>query len=413
MGRKGLLALVAATVVAGLVAWGLRARSMPTNEALPERVFPGLAERLNDVTALTVETHDGRVSLRRTGQTWGADEKDGHPVRFDKLRSLLLAMSELKPLERKTATPALHAKLGLQPPQTEGSTSTEIVALDAGGAPLADLIVGQAGNAPRTHYVRKGGDNQTWLVQGDLNPVTGLSAWLDTEILRLDAASIERVTTTQADGEVLSVVKQAKEDPVWTIEGIPDGSEAKSVTSASGVTGALQWLDFDDVATAAQHPLPESDRATSVFETWDGLRITIVAAKEPAPAADAHEDHEGHEAHEGGEEATTPPGTPPAAADWIAITVAADDSATPEAREQAAKLNARVAPWVYKLGTYKASTLRQRLGDLIQPKPTPPADPAMDAPPDSPTDTTPDPTNLTPVEPSEAPPEAPAEDSGG
>src|SRR5262245_57373082 len=116
IGRKGLLALVALTVVVGLAAWALRARAQPAVQALPDRVFPGLAAQLNDLTGLTVTGHDESCHLRKTGDAWGMDEKDGHPVRFDKLKGLLVALSELKPLDRKTASPALHSKLGLQAP---------------------------------------------------------------------------------------------------------------------------------------------------------------------------------------------------------------------------------------------------------------------------------------------------------
>src|SRR5262245_20281271 len=169
IGRKGLLVLVALTVVVGLAAWGLRARSEPSVEPRPARVFPELAAQLNELTGLTLTGHDESFHLHKTGDTWGMDEKDGHPVRFERLKGLLVGLSELKPLERKTASPALHAKLGLQAPGVEGSGSVQVTVLGAGGAPVADLIVGHPGPAARTRYVRKADEDQTWLVQGELD----------------------------------------------------------------------------------------------------------------------------------------------------------------------------------------------------------------------------------------------------
>ena len=362
IGRKGLLGLVALTVVVGLLAWGLRARSLPSAPELPERFLPGLSAQINELTAVTVTGHDEHFTMRRTGDMWGMDEKDGHPVRFDRLKGLLVGLSELRPLERKTSSPSLHAKLGLQAPSVEGSTAIELTVLGAGGAPAADVIVGNMGSAPRTRYVRHASEDQTWLVQGELNPTTGLQQWLDTEITRIEPATVSKVTVTHPDGEVLVVSKAAKDDPIWTIADVPEGSEPKSTGIGATVAGALQWLDFDDVAAASNRPLPEGDRATAVFETWDGLIVTVTAAREPPPEEPAAEGEP--------EEATGPEAKPePEPTNWIAVTVAAGESATDATREQAAKLNARVSPWTYKIGQYKASTLRHRMADVTQPKP--------------------------------------------
>ncbi|HZL98631.1 MAG TPA: DUF4340 domain-containing protein, partial [Planctomycetota bacterium] len=319
IGRNGLLALVGLTVVVGLAAWGLRERSRPSAAELPERFVPELSERLNELTALTVQGQSGSFTIRRAGETWGLDEKDGHPVRFDKLKTLLVGLSELRPLERKTASPALHAKLGLQVPGPEAA-SVRLTVLGADGAPVADLIAGNPGPAPRTRYVRRSDEDQSWLVQGDLNPDDSLNLWVDTEVMRLDPNTVSKVTVTHPDGEVLVVDKQAKDDPVWTVQGVPEGFEPKSAGVTSRLTAALQWLDFDDVAAASRQPLPESDRATSVFETWDGLRVTVTSAREPPPAAEATgEPAAAPPETRGGEEgaAATPPA--PEASNWIAI----------------------------------------------------------------------------------------------
>lgn len=411
IGRKGLVVLVALTVVVGLAAWALRARSLPAAPELPERFLPGLSEQINELTALTITGHDERFTLRRSGDAWGVEEKGGHPVRFEKLKGLLVGLAELRPLEMKTASPSLHSKLGLQAPSVEGSTAIEVEVLGAGGAPVGDVIVGNPGPAARTRYVRRADEDQTWLVQGDLNPVASLQQWLDTEILRIEPADVSRVTVTQPDGEVLVVAKEAKDDPVWAIADMPEGSEPKSAGIGGTVAGALQWLDFDDVAAASSRPLPEGERATAVFETWDGLRVTVTAAREPPPAEDP-----AAEGEDPVEPAPEVPGEPeaeePAPADWIAVSVEAGESATDEAKEQAAKLNARVAPWVYKLGQYKASTLRQRMADVTKPKPA--AEPAED-PGDQPAEPVPMPGETPAEQPTGdgAPDEPPASGSDG
>ena len=396
IGRKGLALLVVLTVLVGLAAWALRSRSLPAAPELPERFLPALSGQINELSALTITGQDERFTLRRSGDAWGLQEKDGHPIRFEKLKGLLVGLSELRPLERKTASPSLHAKLGLLAPSAEGSTAIGITVLGPGEAPVADVIVGNPGPAARTRYVRRADEDQTWLVQGDLNPVASQQQWLDTEVMRLEPATVSRVSITHPDGEVLVASKAAKDDPIWTIADVPEGSEPKSAGIGANVAGALKWLDFDDVAAASSRPLPEGERVTSVFETWDGLRVTVTAAQEPPPAEES--EAAGGEAAEPEPEVPGEPGAEePAPTDWITVSVEAGESATDEVKEQAAKLNARVAPWVYKLGKYKASTLRQRMADVTQPKP--PAEEPAEAPVEG---------SAEPVEPVGTPAEQPA-----
>jgi len=409
IGRKGFTLLLALTVVVGLAAWGLRARSQPGAKPLPDRFLPGLAAQLNELTAVTVKGPSEQFTLRRNGDTWGLDEKDGHPIRFERLKGLLVGLSELRPIKRKTASPSLHGKLGLQPPSPDGS-SVELVVFGAGGSTVADVIVGNPGPAPHTRYVRRADEDQTWLVQGDLTPESTLKLWLDTEVMRLDPSTVAKVTVTQPDGEVLVVDKQAKDDPVWTVENIPDGQVAKSAGVTNRLTAALQWLDFDDVAKASGHPLPETDRATAVFDTWDGMHVTVTAAREPAPGDGQAADASASSPEAAADAATKP--QPPSAENWISITVTTDASASDEVRDKAAKLDATVSPWVYKLGEYQATTLRQRLSDLTQPKSAEKtAAPANGAPENTAPDATPEAAPANP--PADSEPASEPDDSGG
>jgi hypothetical protein len=404
LGRKSLLLLIALTVAAGLAAWGLRSGSASGASAgveSPERLFPGLADRINDIEVLTISGHGQRFTLRRTGDEWGADEKDGHRVRFERLKPLLVGLSELRPLERKTSSPALHGKLGLQAPDADGSQSVEVTVLAAGNAPLASLIVGNAGPAPRTRFVRKSGDDQAWLVQGELEPEPSLDTWIDTEILRLDSTRVASVTVTHPDGEVVTVAKAAKDDPVWTLQGLPDGHELKQAGSTNRLAESLQWLDFEDVAAASRRPLPETERATTVFDTFDGLRVTLTLAHEVTGGlADAAVEPDG-------EAAAEPPADAAKMTNWLTLSVSATESASETVRAEAEQLQARLAPWVYQVGDYLGSALRPRMADLTQPKAEEPA--AVPGEPGLPAD----PAESVPAEAPADPPSAPPADDGG
>jgi hypothetical protein len=354
-----------------------------------EYLVPGLKERINDISAITVtgagETES--VSITRGGDGWQVKEKDGFAADVGKLRQVLLAIADARKLEQKTANPELYAQLGVA--ATEAGSGAEPEAgsgaeSEAGRGSLIEIsgddssddlkyavIIGNVAQA-KNRYVRMADDNQSWLI--DKNPELPQSAagWLASDLLDIDAARIRSVSIRHEDGETLRLEKASAEDTSYSVLGIPEGRELSYATVANGIAGVLKGLTLDDVRRVNAGELS----ATSVFSTFDGLEISfrryqdgdtawIALAAEFVPP-------------------DVPPDVPVAASEESAADQAASDDAaveqptgeskddsadaqsgeTPE--EEAANINARHAGWQYRVPDYKGDLLARRWNDILK-----------------------------------------------
>ena len=72
-----------------------------------------------------------------------------------------------------------------------------------GDETLADLLVGRDRPAEVGGgvFVRKAGENQTWLASGSYQPNRRAIQWLDRNIVNIDSRRVHRVTMQHADGD--------------------------------------------------------------------------------------------------------------------------------------------------------------------------------------------------------------------
>jgi hypothetical protein len=337
---------LAVLVVLGIAAlaggWYWGAARSPDQSAATDAgrpMFPALGGKLDQ--AASVVLRHGAITLRivrnPTTKTWGLAERGFYPVDVGKLRGLLMGLSDLRLIERRTAEPAELSRLGLEDPTGRDATSTLIEVLDAAGKPLAALVAGHsrlrtAGNLPAQVYVRRPDQTQTWLAEGRLDLDADPLTWLDRDVMDIKPDRIASVSVTTPAGHLLLTragaalaLAEPAEHPRLDAQHLRD------------VEHALDLLTLEDVRPDATAPAGTA-LGSAVFTTKDGLAITATCGK----AADDL---------------------------WVRFTAAATSGAGAEA----AALNARLAGWSYRLGDWKQAALVPTIGDLTA---TPPASPA-------------------------------------
>ncbi len=392
MNTKTLTVLTVLALGFGALAVHLVTRTRPETTAQTKAgtpLFEGLRARVNDVARVRVTTAEETYTLERTDVGWGLLEKGGYPVDVDKVKALVVGLTELELVEEKTANPALFARLGVQDPGAEGDTpSRRVELLDASGSVLADLVVGREtparGAGDGQVYVRRPGHGPALEARGRVRVEDGSSALLDREIAKLERKRVARVTTIHPDGEVLRVERPSADVADFSVVDLPEGAELAWPGVAGGVAGALEYLNLEDVRPADS----AFDQAAAVrtrFEAFDGLVLEtesvdeegrvvlrVRASFEPSlrpaePAGPPEAESEGE-----GEAETESPPTPEL------VSVA-------EVEAEVAAINARVGAWLYVVPGYSGSNLRKRMSDLLaQPQeeseplvpfePTPPED---------------------------------------
>jgi hypothetical protein len=336
MQKRQLILLASATVV--LVAFAIVALATGdrgVSRAAPgARAFPGLAAKLGDVASVTLWRNGSATTLVRDGDSWLVADKGNYPANAAKISQIVRAMADLTLVEPKTQKPELYPRIEVEDPDKGKSTSVSVK--DKSGRAIAEAIVGKrrydrlgAGNDGV--YLRKPGDPQVWLARGSLDPSGEVSSWLDRRILDIPEKRIAKVTLTQADGAKL-VIGRASPDANFAVEDAPADAKFKSETAVAGPATALETLDLDDVKPAAEQPVPDKDVATAAFTTFDGLTVDIRLLDRDK-------------------------------ANWIAISASGSGAAEAEAK----KIDQKLSRWTYAIPSHKASLLKTKLADLLEP----------------------------------------------
>lgn len=370
MGKRTLTMLVALTavvVIAGALAWQRREAAVAAGTETA-RVFPELASSINDVTRVVVRSADGEVVLVRDGETWAVESKGGYPADVEPIRKALIGLVQLETVEAKTADPERWSKLGLEDVDAEGSSSKEIALSGADGA-IAALVVGKpraGAGAVDELYVRKPGEDQTWLVAGELALPTGPEGWLDRTITEIPRDRVHAVTFTRPDGETLRVERESTDQKNWTVVDLGE-RELKNATIANSLGNGLEFLELTDVRPIGEVDFTSDWLADARFECWNGLVVVArtkdvdgtawarfeasydpMVVRDPTPAGD----------ETAGDETTVDeaPEAGPASGEAEAEAV----------RAEAAELNAVLGRWAYALPQYNRTALTKRMKDLVK-----------------------------------------------
>jgi hypothetical protein len=331
MKRRNLLLLggaAAATVGAAILLTPDTAEPPPSS-ATP-LAFPNLAPRLGSAGRIEVTRHDGTLTVDRAeGDRWVLPAKANHPVRPERVRELLVGLTELRLTEPRTANPEMLERLGVEDPTRPGATSSLLRVLDANGAPIAELVVGRRrmrvqGNVPESVYVRRPGETQAWLAEGRIPLDSDPNLWIDRDVANIPRERVREVAVTR-EGEPPLLIRRGPDtdSPLAVVE--PAETPPLDEISLDEVARAFEFLTFLDVRTAAD--IPGERLGEGRFTLTDNLRIAVTAHKEGELL-------------------------------WLRLSAEGD--------EEAARLDARWRGWAYQVGQWKEKAVVPRLADLAK-----------------------------------------------
>lgn len=343
MRRRTILILggAAAATLAGAV---LLAPERAERTAFPggsggELAFPGLAARLSEARRIEVRKPDATLALERRDESWVLPEKAGYPARPERVRELLVGLTELRLAERRTDDPAQLGRLGLDDPAKPGSTALLLRVLDGAGQPLVELVVGRRrvrtqGNLPESVYVRRPAETQAWLAEGRLPVDADAQLWIDRDIANLPADRVRRLEVRRAGEPPLALAREDAEARLGITE--PADAPPADEVALDEIARAFEYLTFLEVKPVAE--IPGDALGEGRFGLTDGLSVAVFP-------------------HKAGE------------ALWLRLKAEGEG-------EEAARLNARWSGWAYQVGPWKEKAMVPRLEDLRQREaPSPPPTP--------------------------------------
>ncbi|HEX6114474.1 MAG TPA: DUF4340 domain-containing protein [Geminicoccaceae bacterium] len=278
-----ILAAITAAATAAAVVAVLSQPAATTLQFVDEPAFPALRENPDAVAKIIISTPEGTITLvRETGDRWAALERHGYPVDRRRVRDLVVALADMRLIERKTAQPEHYDRLEVEAIDAENAQS-ELLRLEAAdGKVLAEAIMGKqryrlTGTEPSGTYLRRPDDAQSWLASGGIQIDRAVARWLDGEIVDVDPERIRRIEIQRAGEPSYAAVRESPGDEL-RLAGLADDEALKEDADLSRLTGALSSVRLEDVQPREQLTWP-AEQHTARVETFDGVELSVRLAQ--------------------------------------------------------------------------------------------------------------------------------------
>lgn len=349
----GLAVVTAIMVVAAILAIVLQDNPQTVLESR-KPAFPKLVEGINEAASIKIGSKDGSFTIEGGGDTWGVVEKNGYAVKRETVRDFLLSLANLRLVEAKTSQVERYGRLQVEDIDAEEAGSRSITVRDGDGDVLADAIIGRRKyflyvDGRGGTYLRRAGELQAWLAEGEMEFGALPFDWLDRLVLELPAQDFQAVTIAQPDSETLVLQKDQRGQEHFTVFGAPEGRELKTETEADRLANVVAKFEFDDVSPIEKVSF-EGPLHTATYTTFDGLRIVIKTTSKEIVSLRVTDD--------------------PPMERWARIRAEVAESAGGESRAavtaQAEEINAKTRAWAFRLDDLTGNRLTKRLGQLYK-----------------------------------------------
>ena len=348
--KKSLPLFAIITLLFVIAAWFSVSQRTPGTTVEKAPLYPELAGKIQDVARVEIKSAEESTVLSAKGDQWVLENRGGYPAFFSRIKPLVIAISKLEIREAKTANPDLYSRLQVEDVSAEKAKSNLVTLLDAEGKTLASLLIGKervnrTDGSTNSLYVRKAGEEQSYLAKGAIMLSANPADWLENSLIDLSSDRLKSITIDHGGDKTVQAIREEKGSENYQLQNIPEGFKVKSQATMNSLASAVEELHFDDVNNAADFKWPAETLVTE-YETFDGLVASIKSAK--------IEDQTWAEfsfKFIGKEEPVKP--------------TEDDQNQMPSVKQQAEMLNAKTEGWVYALPKFKAKMLTRSLDKLI------------------------------------------------
>ncbi len=333
--------LGATTIVALILAAILHASSTQRSLGMVEGrpVIPELRRQANTLGSIELSKRGRTLTFVRNGEQWTIKERNGYPVQADKVRALLVQLTNAELAEPKTAAKDRWPLLDLEDPAAAEAKSSLVRLLDAGGKPISEIVVGKRrmnafGTGRHGTYVRRPSETQTWLASGEPNVTLDVKDWVDPLFFKTDVEKLKRVTIAHPNEAPIVVEREgeAGKGGKFILKSVPEGLKVKESAGIEQIALSLGSIELEDVRKLDATPTGNAVSVTTA-ESGDGLTVTLRLRRDGAP-----------------DEA------------WLSISATGEG----EAKKAADEINAKAAGWEFKIPKWKADQIGKRAADIFE-----------------------------------------------
>ena len=348
MTPKSVLVLAAATALSVAAAFvSLKVNQGYATSAGDGLLFPRLMDAVDSVTKVLVNDKDQEIAIIRTGDgSWQVPASDGYSASISQVQKSILQVAQLVYFEKKTANVERYERLHLEDLARAESQARRIRLFKSDDSVLADLIVGKKrydlpGTITEGAYIRKPGDPQTWLANGEIDVEVELKTWLRNSILNIREEDVLSAEIRHPGGEVVRISKENSKDRNFTLHDIPEGKKLRYESDPDNIANVVEDLEMLDARRADKIDFAAEKTTVGTYTSRSGLVAVVFAVKV-------------------GED------------DWVRVKLSAKPNApTPKEKDQksaatiAEQVTERIDGWAFKVPSFKAERLRRGTKEML------------------------------------------------
>ncbi|AFI83664.1 DUF4340 domain-containing protein [Methylophaga nitratireducenticrescens] len=316
-------------------------------------LFPELFEQLSDVDNVTFKSEQDEFTLSRADKQWFIADYHNYPADDDLVRRMLVDMADARILELKTNDPELYPVLGVEGAEQGGSSF--VIKLFKGQQEMVGLILGEARDlsaetsGPQQFYVRRINEDRSYLAEGYFQFSPMMLNWIDGLIVDIARERVARVDIIQPNGNTATLINLGQKDKFGTPEDRED-TVFRYEQLGYDIAGTLYQMRLEDVQPVDEFSRGDAEVVRAEFLTYDGLKIIAQTSF-----------------NDGFYFSTFKAEFAPDAAPEVPEAIASlDILKTPEqVQEEVTEINAKVEPWVYRLGGFVGNNLMRAKADIV------------------------------------------------
>ena len=316
-------------------------------------LFPELFEQLSDVNKITFHSERDEFTLTRQGKGWFIKDYHNYPADQALVRRMLVDMADARILEQKTDDPDLYPVLGAEGAENDGSSF--VINLYNDEQEIVGLILGQPRDlssesaGPQQFYVRRDGDERSYLAEGYFQFSPMMLNWIDGQIVDIARERIARVDIIQPNGDTATLVNLGQKDKFGTPES-RENTVFRYEQLGYDIAGSLYQMRLEDVQPASDFSRGNAEVVRAEFLSYDGLKVIAETSFNDGFYFSTFR-------------AEYAPDEVPEVPEAIA---SLEQLKTPEqVQAEVAEINEKAEPWVYRLGGFVGNNLMRAKADMV------------------------------------------------
>ncbi len=278
------IAAVVSLVTAGLVHSAYDTWTVETVGG--EKLFPSFDQDAKQVAKVSLRKGKQAFTFaKKDGGNWVLAERGDYPVKSENVRKLLVEIARAELAEAKTRDPKRYDLLELGDPEKDGASATLVKLSDAAGKTVGELVVGKRrvsafGRGKTGSYVRRPGQDQTWLTNTEIRTTMDVSDWVDPIFFKMPLQRFKSLVLEPPGAAPVNIIVDDKKKDSFKFEALPEGKTTKKGVDATVMIKALETLEMTDVRkTSTDKPPKGSQTISAVLETKDKMKLKFAVLK--------------------------------------------------------------------------------------------------------------------------------------